>query len=1031
MSAAPPAAPRRTELAWKVLGVAWLTLGLLLVYYVIDDYRRTDHAARDTLQVQSSSLGSELELRLVSIHAAMGNVRDSVPFWAAHVNGPALASRHLIALGHALEGVRELSLLDASGIGVASNRSEVVGRNLAGRDYFQAVRRERNLTRLYVIEPRRDTLGVDELLLVQSVLGADGAFQGAVVTALDPASFKQLLTGVRRTPDTHAGIAHGSGRIFLFEPEAMSQAGTDVKLKGVFFDRHQVSGQPVTVSRGWNPSLQSDRLVAYRTVQPTALHMDFPLLVSVGRDPGAIFSAWQAQAYGLSAFFLALALVSALWLWQAQRRQRLQLRTDDALAASNRRFAAFFEGSMVGMAATSVEKGWLQVNPALCEMLGYSREVLLEKNWANLTHPDDIATDVAQFERLVAGKINDYRLEKRYIRSNGESVHAFVSVRAVHNADQSIDFLAVVIEDVTERKLAELKTRRALQLMQTFIDQWPGLAYIKDHDARLVMANQAFRSLGLPPALLEGKTGQEILSGAMTDMIARGDERVLATGKDELVTDEYAGHYYESRHFVIDDESGQRLLGGLVMDVTPRYRSMQRAEALLAINEKSGELAEDMLLEFGLTVAERLTSSQVAFLYFVNDDQQTIGSMMLSAKARASCHAVQTTHASIDEAGVWADCVRQKKALVFNDYAASRMHKNLPEGHVPLTRLVSVPVVEDGKVHLLLGMGNKKGEYDSFDIDTVQLIGNDLWRIVRRMRVELLLQQRLDELRAIYLKLADTQSQLLQSEKLSAIGQLAAGVAHEINNPIGFVRSNLGTLTDYVTDLLAIDRAYAEVEDQLSLLQPQAFARVHELKRACDHDFIMRDLKQLLSESGEGLERVARIVQDLKDFSRVGETGWLWADLLAGLESTLNIVRNEIKYKAEVVRELAELPQVRCIPSQINQVFMNLLVNAGQAIEAQGRITLRSGREGDFVWVEVQDDGCGIAPDCIARIFEPFYTSKPVGQGTGLGLSLAWAIVQRHQGTLEVKSEPGRGSTFRVRLPIAGPIVTVEGPQAP
>ena len=207
----------------------------------------------------------------------------------------------------------------------------------------------------------------------------------------------------------------------------------------------------------------------------------------------------------------------------------------------------------------------------------------------------------------------------------------------------------------------------------------------------------------------------------------------------------------------------------------------------------------------------------------------------------------------------------------------------------------------------------------------------------------------------------------------------------------------------------------------MQTVAPQLLERVHALKAACDHPFVVTDLRHLLRESGEGLERVKTIVQDLKDFSRTGDTGWEWADLQKGLESTLNIVRNEIKYKADIVRELAPMPPVRCIPAQINQVFMNLLVNAAQAIEERGTIVLRSGVEGNSVWIAVQDDGCGIAPDKLNRIFDPFYTSKPVGKGTGLGLTLVWGIVQRHQGSIEVQSTLGQGSCFTLRLPIQGP----------
>jgi signal transduction histidine kinase len=166
---------------------------------------------------------------------------------------------------------------------------------------------------------------------------------------------------------------------------------------------------------------------------------------------------------------------------------------------------------------------------------------------------------------------------------------------------------------------------------------------------------------------------------------------------------------------------------------------------------------------------------------------------------------------------------------------------------------------------------------------------------------------------------------------------------------------------------------------------------------------------------------VKKIVQDLRDFSRIDSTEWNEADLNAGLESTLNVVRNELKYKAEVVKNMGELPPVRCHLGQINQVFMNLLVNAAQAIEERGTITLASGADGPWVWVSVEDTGKGMAPEVLKRIFEPFFTTKPVGKGTGLGLSLAYDIVKNHGGRIEVQSEPGRGTRFQVWLPVAGP----------
>jgi len=283
------------------------------------------------------------------------------------------------------------------------------------------------------------------------------------------------------------------------------------------------------------------------------------------------------------------------------------------------------------------------------------------------------------------------------------------------------------------------------------------------------------------------------------------------------------------------------------------------------------------------------------------------------------------------------------------------------------------------------------------------------------------LQQRHDELQRTYRRLAGTQEQLLQSEKMASIGQLAAGVAHEINNPIGYVHSNLGTLQEYTGALLALIDGYAGAlagDDPAAAREAMA-----QLRERLDFDFIAGDLPQLLAESREGIERVTKIVQDLKDFSRSGRDEPMRpSDLQKGLESTLNIVWNDLKYKVRVEKHYGELPLVECHPSEINQVLMNLLINAGQAIAERGTIVLATGCEDDEVWITVSDSGCGIPEESLQRIFDPFYTTKPIGRGTGLGLAICYSIVAKHNGRIDVSSRLGAGTTFRVVLPVRQPV---------
>jgi PAS domain S-box-containing protein len=414
------------------------------------------------------------------------------------------------------------------------------------------------------------------------------------------------------------------------------------------------------------------------------------------------------------------------------------LAAEEALRRSEAHFRAFFERSMVGMATTSPSKGWIEVNQALCDILGYPREELLQKTWTELTHPDDVMVDVANFDRVVSGETEEYARDKRFIRKDGALTHVHIAARCVRLPNGGIDYFVVLVQDINERKRHERETAAALA--------------------------------------------------------------------------------------------------------------------------------------------------------------------------------------------------------------------------------------------------------------------------------------RLRELNA---KLTEAQNQLLQSEKMASIGQLAAGVAHELNNPIGFVSSNLGSLEDYLQDIFAIIAAYEEAEAAVGDQCPQ-LDTVRALKDNKNFDYLRSDIVQLMTESKDGLARVAKIVRDLKDFSRAGDATFRWADLHQGIDSTLNVVWNELKYKCTVKKDYGELPQVWCVLSQLNQVFMNLLVNAAHAIPDKGEITLRTGRTGDEVFVAVADTGIGIAPENINRVFEPFFTTKPVGKGTGLGLSLAYSIVQKHQGHIEVQSEPGKGTTFTVWLPIEG-----------
>jgi len=270
-------------------------------------------------------------------------------------------------------------------------------------------------------------------------------------------------------------------------------------------------------------------------------------------------------------------------------------------------------------------------------------------------------------------------------------------------------------------------------------------------------------------------------------------------------------------------------------------------------------------------------------------------------------------------------------------------------------------------------------------------------------------------------KLGESQGYLLQSEKMIGLGHLAAGVAHEINNPIGYVSSNLGTMKKYADQLHALLTLYSQF-DNAPATDPVSNAalqsRIRELKHDMDYTFVMGDVGQLISDAQEGVARVASIVRNLKEFTHDGQAQRQWVNLNENLDSTIQLIWNELKHKATVVREYEEIPAIECIPQQINQVFLNVLMNAAQAIEGTGSIKVRTAPDKDGIVISIQDDGCGIAPDNLPHVFEPFFTTRPIGKGMGLGLTSAYAIVRNHQGLIDVKSRVGAGTTVTIQLPV-------------
>lgn len=345
------------------------------------------------------------------------------------------------------------------------------------------------------------------------------------------------------------------------------------------------------------------------------------------------------------------------------------------------------------------------------------------------------------------------------------------------------------------------------------------------------------------------------------------------------------------------------------------------------------------------------------------------------------------------------------------------------EKRYDVKNLIIFPIFLQKKLNMILCVG-RDGVFRDSERKIARLFAEGVNHFVERSyflralkhNVRLLRDEKHEQQKLIA-QLEQAKDQLLQQEKLASIGQLAAGVAHEINNPVGYVSSNISMLDRYFEGLYQVLALYENAESSLpDDIKQQLKAKKDELYF---EDF-KSDIKDIITESKEGVERVKQIVSDMKDFSHVSQAEWHKANLAQGIDSTLNIVHNEVKFKAEIVKEYQDIPEVECMPSRINQVVMNLVVNAAQAIKERGVITIRLfSKDKDWICIEVEDNGEGIKEENLSKLFDPFFTTKPVGQGTGLGLSLSYSIVESHGGEMNVTSTLGVGTTFTITLPVS------------
>jgi len=609
-----------------------------------------------------------------------------------------------------------------------------------------------------------------------------------------------------------------------------------------------------------------------------------------------------------------------------------------------------------------------------------------------LTGHGDIAATIAAINR---GEIY------RYITKPWSEAELLLTVRhALERRALERDYEATI----TELRHSAEEARRSRQLLDNIVHNLPISVQLKSvsDNHRVVMWNKAAEQMyGRPREEALGRTVQELWPGANGEQMHAADCSAIAEGfqefADRVIATPHRGdiHVHLRKVPLHDDQGRPTHLLLIADDITARREAEEKLRQSEARFKSLTALSADWYWEQDRDYRGTLRTCPNGNAPELAVGGQFHGQLRWEMKNAAPL------------SGTWED------------------HEAVVKAHQSFREFEYSIMTEHGMRYRFVS-----GE-PMFDQDGVftgyRGIGRD---VTAAKQAEAELRRKNAELLEVNAELSQAQQQLLQSEKLASIGQLAAGVAHEINNPIGYVFSNFSTLEKYLKDLFAVLDAYQAAEQAPD--PAQRSAEVRRLREDVDFTYLREDIPTLMAESKEGIGRVRKIVQDLKDFSRVDDAQqWHWTDLHRCIESTLNIASNEIKYHAEAVKQYGAIPEVQCLPSQINQVILNLLVNAAHAIApGRGRITISTGHHaapeqpdgadtpGGEVWFAVTDTGCGIPEEIRSRIFDPFFTTKPVGRGTGLGLSLSYGIVQKHGGRIEVESTPGQGSTFRVTLPV-------------
>ncbi|WP_293128595.1 PAS domain S-box protein [Microcoleus sp. bin38.metabat.b11b12b14.051] len=716
----------------------------------------------------------------------------------------------------------------------------------------------------------------------------------------------------------------------------------------------------------------------------------------------------------------------------AGRDTTQEVEAEAALRDSEQRFRAIFERAAIGMAVATLEGAAIATNPAFQAMLGRSESQLRGVGLDNWAHPEDTQSDRHLRQQLAFGERQAYQIEKRYLRPDGSIRWGRLSASVIHNSHATPQFILDMVEDITDRKLAESALLQNEAKWRSLILNSSDIITILDENGLIVYESPSVETvLSYEPEELIGQNALDFIHPDDIPSVISDGEKLLANPGDPIALEGRFRRADGSWCFL--EGVGINLLAdpavnGIVLnsrDMTARrqaeYRLSKINECFLGFTTD----ATDNIQRLTALAGELLGGSSAIYSHVGDGLLRAIATWQTPPDYpevdRAEGHICTDV---CNQASDRAVAIPDLQNTIYSQIDPAVIRYQLKSYLGQAVRL------GDNYVGALCVIYTESIAPTEADCKLIGIIAGAIGVEEERATAAARDRQKSRELQTALRELQQTQMQLVQTEKMSSLGQVLAGIAHEINNPVGFVAGNLCHVRGYVLDLLDIVEMYREE-------CPNPPAKIKKQAEEIDLEFLAEDLPKLLNSMHTGCDRIVEIIQTLRNFSRADEAKFKPANIHEGLESTLLMLNSRLKAKAnwqgiEVIKEYGELPQIPCHPGQLNQVFMNVLANAIDALEessSQGKntqnltspeITIKTEMiNGKSICIRIRDNGPGIPQENIVRLFDPFFTTKPVGKGTGLGLSISHQIVvEKHKGKLQCVSEPGKGTEFIIELPI-------------